>query len=138
MSTTTRPELSPKNKYWIERHRYYELKHFCMQYPVWKKALTVINLYPSQAPEQVYAPVSYVNDPTEKCAEARLYYTNRMLMIEHCVRDANDDIYEYLLEGITEGVSYDILKARLDIPCSKDTYYNAYRRFFWLLDKERE
>lgn len=37
MGTTIRPELSEKNPYWIERHRYYELKHFCLQYPIWKK-----------------------------------------------------------------------------------------------------
>lgn len=28
MSTTIRPELSEKNQYWIDKHRYYELKHF--------------------------------------------------------------------------------------------------------------
>ena len=27
MATTIRPELSEKNPYWIEKHRYYELKH---------------------------------------------------------------------------------------------------------------
>ena len=31
MATMIRPELSEKNPYWIERHRYYELKHFCLQ-----------------------------------------------------------------------------------------------------------
>lgn len=43
----------------------------------------------------------------------------------------------YILNGVTEGWSYDILKARLGIPCCKDTYYELYRRFFWLLNKER-
>lgn len=38
MSTTIHPELSKKNEYWIEKHRYYELKHFCLQYPIWKEA----------------------------------------------------------------------------------------------------
>ena len=33
MGTQIRPELSEKNLYWIDRHRYYELKHFCLQYP---------------------------------------------------------------------------------------------------------
>lgn len=37
MATTIRAELSEKNPYWIEKHRYYELKHFCLQYPIWKK-----------------------------------------------------------------------------------------------------
>ena len=26
-----------ENKYWISRHRYLELKHFCLQYPLWIK-----------------------------------------------------------------------------------------------------
>ena len=34
-----RPELSKKSPYWIDKHRYYELKHFCLQYPLWKKEL---------------------------------------------------------------------------------------------------
>lgn len=43
MGTTIRPELSEKNPYWIERHRYYELKHFCLQYPIWKKAYAALD-----------------------------------------------------------------------------------------------
>lgn len=38
MGTTIRPEISKKNRYWIDKHRYYELKYFCLQYPTWKKA----------------------------------------------------------------------------------------------------
>ena len=44
MGTTIRPELSEKNPYWIEKHRYYELKHFCLQYPIWRKAYSVLDL----------------------------------------------------------------------------------------------
>lgn len=43
MGTTIRPELSEKNPYWIERHRCYELKHFCLQYPIWKKAYAALD-----------------------------------------------------------------------------------------------
>ena len=45
MGTTIRPELSEKNPYWIEKHRYYELKHFCLQYPIWRKAYSVLDGY---------------------------------------------------------------------------------------------
>ena len=38
MATTIRAEISDKNKYYIDKHRHYELKHFCLQYPSWKKA----------------------------------------------------------------------------------------------------
>ena len=37
MSTLVRPVLSKRNKYYISKHRYYELKHFCLQYPEWKE-----------------------------------------------------------------------------------------------------
>lgn len=48
------------------------------------------------------------------------------------------ELSSYILKGVTEGWSYDILKARLNIPCCKDVYYNLYRRFFWLLNKARD
>lgn len=30
MGTDIRATISTKNRYWIEKHRYYELKHFCL------------------------------------------------------------------------------------------------------------
>ena len=35
MGTNIRPESSQSNEYWIPRDRYYELAHFCLQYPAW-------------------------------------------------------------------------------------------------------
>ena len=43
MATILRPELSPKNKYYIDKHRYYELKHFCLQYSEWKKSYSAFD-----------------------------------------------------------------------------------------------
>ena len=40
--------------------------------------------------------------------------------------------------AVTEGISYDHLKARLNIPCCKDVYYELYRRFFWILSQVRK
>ena len=33
-----RAEVSEKNLFWIEKHRYLELRQFCLQYPTWQKA----------------------------------------------------------------------------------------------------
>lgn len=38
-----RAQLSVKNPCHIPKHRYYELKHFCLQYPDWKKALVLLD-----------------------------------------------------------------------------------------------
>ena len=139
MGTTIRAELSEKNPYWIEKHRYYELKHFCLQYPIWKKAYLALDGL-SKRPENLFiaSKERKVGDPTAKCAEARSYYLERMKIVEKAAVDTEPVLGKYILRGVTEGMSYDILNARLDVPCCKDIYYNLYRRFFWLLDKARE
>lgn len=139
MSTTVRPEISVKNKYWIDKHRYYELKHFCLQYPIWKKARSALDGF-NKIPANT-VPISKTNiisSPTEKCAEARLFYSNRIDMIEKIAQETDDKLSVYILRAVTEGISYDYLRAVLNIPCCKDVYYDLYRRFFWLLSMERQ
>lgn len=137
MGTTIRPELSAKSKYWIERHRYYELKHFCLQYPIWKKAHSAIDGL-SRRPVELAIFSNTHDDPTYKCAVAKEFYFDRMIMVENTAMATDIALQSYILKGVTEGISYDHLKARLEIPCCKDTYYELYRRFFWLLNKERK
>lgn len=139
MGTTIRPEVSEKNKYWIEKHRYYELKHFCLQYPVWKKAHIALDGWGdkhSSVIEQFKA--SGISNPTEKCAEARLFYSERIELIERVAQETNPELSSYIIKSVTTGISFDHLKARLEIPCCRDVYYEMYRRFFWLLNKERQ
>ena len=47
MSTVIRPEISEKNKYWISKHRFYELRHFCLQYREWERERLNIIWVPS-------------------------------------------------------------------------------------------
>ena len=138
MSTTIRPELSDKNKYWIEKHRYYELKHFCLQYPMWKKTLSSLSSLGSK-PTNVPISSSYGKniDPVADYVESSSFYSDRIEMLENVAEKTDPDLAKYILKAVTEGLSYDHLKSRLEIPCSKDTYYDRYRRFFWLLNKAR-
>lgn len=139
MCTKIRPELSEKNKYWIEKHRYYELKHFCLQYPVWKKSyLALDGMSKRPADLETFTANTSNGDPTARCAMAKSFYSDRMEVIERCAREADPDLTIYILRAVTEELSYTYLKSKLDIPCSKDTYYDRYRRFFWLLNKARQ
>ena len=64
MSTLIRPELSETNRYWIEKHRYYELKHFCLQYPLWRHAYNSLIDYPGSWPQLVPpCKTNVVSDP---------------------------------------------------------------------------
>lgn len=40
-----KPELSKANRYWISKHRYYELYHFCLQYYEWEKEYMYNTIY---------------------------------------------------------------------------------------------
>lgn len=138
MSTNIRSEISSASPYWLEKHRYHELKHFCLQYPIWKRAydsLTGLSARPRDL--ALFPKVKEHSDPTSRCAEARLYYRERMELVEETAKRTSENLWKYLLVGVTEEISYGILKARYDIPCCKNTYYELYRKFFWILNQER-
>ena len=139
MATNVRAEVSLKNKYHITKHRHYELKHYCLQYPTWKKAyLDCLDQdIPMSMVEGVQDPGG-VYDPTSTRAVTRAYYSNKMQTIEQTAKDADKYLWQYILKAVTEGLSYTYLKTKLDIPCGKDMYYDRYRRFFWLLSEIRD
>lgn len=139
MSTTIRPETSKKNRYWIDRHRYYELKHFCLQYPVWKKAHASLDSMVRFADDAINSgKTNKIQRPVEDCVIAREYYYDRISMIEKAAKETDESLGCYILKAVTEGLSYECLRAQTNIPCCKDTYYNLYRRFFWLLNDIRK
>lgn len=135
MGTVIRPEVSLKNKYWLPRHRYYELKHFCLQYPEWKRSYISVDGLPSKssiAAERVDG--GDTPNPTAVYADARIYYKNRMEMVESAAAEAAGDLAPLLLKAVTDGLSYETVSP----PCCKEVWYAVYRRFFWLLDKARK
>lgn len=138
MATKIRPEISAKNKYWISKHRYYELKHFCLQYPMWKKVYIALEDGALASPCASTVQCSDISDLTAKTAIVKAHYSERIKMIEEAAMNADKDLYLYILKAVTEDLSYTYLKSRLNIPCGKDLYYDRYRRFFWLLSKERQ
>ena len=138
MATKVRPMISEKSKYYIDKHRHYELKHFCLQYPTWKKAYAEFN-DPSIPLSMIdKMPTSNIpGDPTAKRAMMRAHYSEKIELIEKAAKEADRYLYDYILRGVTEQLSYTYLKSKLDIPCSKDMYYDRYRRFFWILSEAR-
>jgi hypothetical protein len=138
MATVIRPEVSIKNRYWIDKHRHYELKHFCLQYPVWKKSYADLDSVGIAISTTERMPSSNLpGDPTGNRAVAKAQLIERIDMVERIAREADDYLWQYILKAVTENLSYTYLKTKLDIPCGKDMYYDRYRKFFWLLSKVR-
>ena len=137
MGTTIRPEISDKNKYWIDKHRYYELKHFCLQYPLWQKALNSLDGMRSRMGEKVILSSTGHSDPTLDTVIARSYFKDRIDLIRRAAKLTDPEIGDYILKAVTNGFSYDYMHTRLNMPCGRDTYYDRYRKFFWILNHER-
>lgn len=138
MGTVIRPEISKSNKYWISKHRYYELKHFCLQYPNWKKEYDLSSVPTLSSSVIEKSPSNNIHsDPTAEYVLRREAIKERIDLIETLVKETDKYLYNYILKAVTEGLSYTYLKNTLEIPCGKDMYYNRYRRFFWLLSNYR-
>jgi len=78
------------------------------------------------------------SDLTAKYAIKKAYYGERIKLLEQVALETDEFLCPYILKAVTEGLSYTHLKARLDIPCGRDMYYDRYRRFFWLLSEARD
>ena len=131
-------ELSEKNPYYISKHRYYELKQICLPYPEWKEALVLLDAWKAK-PEELRTYVVRGNresSPTEQLGIARAFFNKRVELIEGCLKDISPAIAPFVLKGATECVPYDILRTK-GCPCCRESYYEEYRKFFWVLSIER-
>ena len=141
MSENIRPEISKKNKYWIEKHRYYELKHFCMQYSYWEERLRALDGFSEESngiiiDKKDKLPLS--QSRVERVVMRRQFYRDCMDEVEKAARDTDPIIGRYILIAVTKGMPYDVLRMNYDIPCARKTYYDLYRKFFWLLSQTRK
>jgi hypothetical protein len=83
------------------------------------------------------SPTNRVSDITAACAEKKLYYLKRMELVHECAKLADPDLSEYIVKAVTSNLGYAYLKTKLDMPASKDMYYDRYRKFFWHLSQAR-
>lgn len=132
-----RMEMSPKNKYYIEKERKYELVHFCRQYKKWKEALMDVQGWAIPPKGDKVNTGNTVIDPVARAAAIRQFYEDRLEMIERAAYEADPELADYILRGICYGITYDSFLIREKIPCSRDTYYDRRAKFLWILDKLR-
>ena len=126
--------LSKKNPYYISKHRYLELRHFCLQYPEWKKEY--LYLEGLKHTSSLIKPGEGVLDPIGNIASRMATLSYRMELVETCAKRVDPFLGDYIFKAVTEDRSYVWLYTNLNIPCGKDLYYKLYRRFFWELSEE--
>lgn len=137
MCTDIRPELKKGSKYWISKHRYYELKHFCLQYKDWKDLYEKLRGEPKHVLPYELPCKTDISNPTEKVAIAKAEYAYNMKMVEDTAKKTDSELHEYIFCAVTNGLSYTTMLMQYNIPCCKETFYDRYRKFFWLLSSMR-
>lgn len=131
----TRSELSKKNKWWIPKHRYLELYHYCLQYNDWKDK---VKFYGNARISGNVRTNPEWSDPVGDEAAYREYYLEQIRMVESSAYEADDQIGEYILKAVTEDLSFTVLRMVYNIPCGKDMYYDRYRKFFHILSRKKQ
>ena len=135
MATKIRPVVSKKRTYYISKHRYYELKHFCLQYHEWRNLIFSRGGISSKSFEWHGHKQSEFIDPTGDEVAYREEAQKNISMIEEAAKDADDVLGDYILEAVTDGVSYTYLRMVENMPCSRDRFYICYHKFFWILSQ---
>lgn len=139
MGTNLRARLSLRSKYYISPHRRYELKHFCLQYPLWKKALySIVGLESRPDDLGIFHDKNSTSDPTWTAVNARQLYQDKIDMVEKAAYLADPELAPYIIKGVTEEKSYEAMYLMHSIPCSRKTYYDRYRKFFYDLSLLRK
>lgn len=138
MGTNYRASISKKNKYWISKHRFYEIQHMCYQYQEWKDEYRTLS-------EQTVSGVDYdgmphgsnVSDPTGNAGEKLAELARKIALVEETAIEADPLIAKYILKSVTdENVTYEYLDSIMNIPCSRNTYFSKRRRFYWLMSRK--
>lgn len=136
MSTKIRPKLSLKNPYYISKERYYELKHFCLQYSEWNREIASLRLF--RGPITGEKPANHnPGDPTGDIAVKIARLRKRIDVLRDAISKLDPYMTDYIFEAVTEGKTFEYFQTR-GIACGRVYFYDRYHEFFWHLDKVRE
>lgn len=125
-------------KYKLLKHEFYMAYHYALQYQAWKAEYHAL-ADPSTAIRYDKERVQSSNDldTTERNGIRRAELKDKMAKIEQTALEADSELYQYILLGVTnEDMTFDVMQAKMKIPCSRNTYYDRRRRFYYLLSSK--
>lgn len=98
-----------KSEYALSKHRFYELKHFCLQYHDWKKQYVELDGWNGKG------------DTTSRDGIKRGDILRNLELIEYCAEITDRNILQYV-------INYAAVPVEMRY---------SYRKFFWELSRRR-
>ena len=129
-----RAELK-KSKWRLKKHEFLTAYHYAMQYRQWKDEVwDAVGIKASADDGQPKAATQ--SDPTQRDAIRISALMDNIRMIERTAEDAGGDLAAWLLYAVTtERATYQFMRERRGMPCGRRQYYEARRKFYYLLSK---
>lgn len=121
-------------EYRLEKSRYKELEYMCYQYKDLKQQLEGISELSAVSIDGLPGGTK-ISDPVGNLAVKRDKIVDKVKAIESAA-ELLGDLGKGVLRSVTEGFSYDYLKANGILYCGRRQYYEARQMFFWYLDKK--
>jgi len=130
-------------EFWINHHAYLELFHFCMRYHEFKDSICNIMNSGGGANMTYSESAGRYSDPTANKAINAEPFEECIKIIEQTAIEAGGDngVYQAILYNVTQGWSYEQLRASGKIPMDKSgkpavgskKFHELRRKFFYLL-----
>lgn len=136
MREATKGELSKKNPYYIPKYRYYELKYRCLQYKEWEREYKELGLYLKSIDNtKDRVNEGKIPDPVVMALIERSEFEYKMSDIDKALGAIPFLLIDPIKFAVTNGVGWEKVQALFSLTCTRDEYYNAYHKFFFMLNK---
>ncbi len=122
-----RSKIAKSNPYYISKHRYLELKHFCLQYQEWQELYLLARAQT----------LSNEDDPTGYFASVAADCEYCMKIVEWAAENTDKVIAPFIFSHATKGSTYENLRTRYEMPCGRELFYQYMRKFYFLLSEEK-
>ena len=128
-----------KGKYSIPKERFLTLYYYVLdRYPEWVKEYNaLVDHRKSTIYGDMLGAKAGNSDPTQTTALHLAYLSRKIDEVDNCAKMASPDLWKYIIQyATTEQCSYNQLRMQKDrIPCGKNEFYAARRKFYWLLSQ---
>lgn len=130
-----RLEHANKGKWWLPKSRMRHAYAYALMYNDWLKEYFDLTHLKGKVADGMPTGSSGGRSEVEENAIRAAELSYKIKMIEDTARKADPEISEYVrLAVTTEGVTFSMLQGK-GIPCCRKKYYEARRKFYFLLAK---
>ena len=127
-------------RYKISKHRFLAVYYYILDmYPAWVAEYNAIqdNRKSYQYGDKEGGKTQN-DDPTQKTALRLAHLSKKIDMVKDAAEQAGGDLAPWIIQAATtERCGYNTLRMQADqIPCGKNEYYAARRKFYWIMSKK--